>query len=353
VILKRLAGRALDRGALDRPAVEAWWKKASAIGEERYLVAHVLEDKEWPNALMLGIIAKKYPQRLGELYRQLLDKEPEMVSWYFAATISTSSLSVNTKRELMVYGLKSKNLRHRIDALRELAKFDQELFELRLISELKSLPKGSQVPYWRCPQVAISSVVCTTRNPAVWKAFEEAAKRADVGLRMELLGMYFFETPKTENEDVPLTPQASFKEQLVFLSHFLADETLRDVSKSPALYTGPSAADGSDGKPAFARIQVRNYAAMCIAYGLGIDRNPSPAWSETKWARFREEMRLDMNDRGGKAARADVRRKIARLDMAGGPERAQEMICNLAFRSSPGTCGRRNRAAHPSATRNG
>lgn len=354
-ILERIAGQVLARNALerqrgvvlDKSAVAAWFKKARVVGEERYFVTHVLEDKKWPNDVMLAVIAKKYPQRLADVYRRLVDERPEMVSWYVTAAITASSLSLKSKRELMLYGLMNKDLTQRIDALRELAKLDRELFERRLVDELKSLPTSSRYPYRDCPQVRIPYLVRQTKNPTVWKVFKQAAERVDVGIRMEFLkSMYPFEAD--DKDGLPLIKHRTFKEQLAFLSDFLTDSTVADVSTAPALYGGPYTLRGKetvdDDPPRFDRIEVRNYAANCIAHALAIERNPSPAWTEKEWARFRREMPLDWTGGERNTDRADIRRRLnslvsVRIRTADDEEaedtgRAHEIMCTLAFRSS-------------------
>ncbi len=127
------------------------------------------------------------------------------------------------------------------------------------------------------------------------------------------------------------------------------DTTVADVSTAPELYGGPFRLrdkETADDEPAlFHRIEVRNYAANCIAHALAIKRNPSPAWTEKEWARFRKEIRLDRTSGEWNSDRADIRRRLnslvsVRIRTADGVEaehtgRAHEIMCALAFRSSP------------------
>jgi hypothetical protein len=66
---------------LDKAPVLAWWAKAQEVGEENYLVSHVLPDKQgsdFPNKQMLDILVKEYPLRLPALYLTLLDDKPNL-----------------------------------------------------------------------------------------------------------------------------------------------------------------------------------------------------------------------------------------------------------------------------------
>jgi hypothetical protein len=293
VILERLAGRSLDRGPLERQQgivlrqadVEGWWKKARVIGEEHYLVDHVLEKRYpkdvWPNDVMLAIITKKYPERLGDIYRKALENRPELETWPLAKAIADSRLDKKTKQKLIFYGLNHKDLKHRTYALRQLAKLDPPLFDKQVVHELNCLPKSFDYRFWDSPEAAMSFLVCQTKNPAVWKAFQGAAERCEVGLRMEFLGgMQCLEKSPT------------IKEQLRFLAHFLGDKTVRDVSTTPKRFTGPYAAAD------FPRIEVRNYAAICIGEGLEIEAYPSPKWTPNEWAKFRKKIRSALEKNG-------------------------------------------------------
>jgi hypothetical protein len=290
-ILVMLAGEELRRRALREDGgvyvrqidVEAWWKKARVIGEESYLVCHALEQKKWPHEGMVAIIGRKYPRRLGELYRSLLDERPEMLSARVTEAIGASSLDRDRKREFLSYGLRSNKLKHRFDALGPLLKVDARLFESRLVQELTSLPRTSKLPFWNCPEAFIAHFVCETKEPAVWKSFTSAAERAEVGLRMEFLERIY----------CSLETAHTWTEQLAFLAHFLEDKTVRDVSSAPNLYVGPYAGSGHDDKGRFPRIEVRNHAARCIAVALdlAIQEEPRPEWNAGQWADFRQQVR--------------------------------------------------------------
>jgi len=293
LILEALAAPALQRDFLQiqrgvvlrRSDVEAWWKEARAVGEERYLLHGFLQKRYpkdiWPNDIMLAIITRKYPGRLGEIYRKGLDRRPEMESWPLTKAIADSTLDKKTKQKLLLYGVNHKDLKHRSSALGQLVKLDSALFDKRVIVELNSLPKKVTHGFWELDETSLSYLVCQTKNPTVWKEFQRAAERCEVGLRMEFLaGMNCLEDSPT------------IKEQLTFLAHFLDDKSVRDVSTAPKRFTGPYA--GGE----FPRIEVRNYAAVCIAWCLEIEAHPSPEWNPNRWAKFRKQMRSELKTKG-------------------------------------------------------
>src|SRR5205807_3957559 len=87
---------------VEKADAHAWWDKARKVGEEAYLLKHVLPNDEkvhFPNALMVSIIREKYPDHLPKLYRTLLEDRPQLQSWSIAEAVAKSSLSDDKKRE--------------------------------------------------------------------------------------------------------------------------------------------------------------------------------------------------------------------------------------------------------------
>ncbi len=132
-LLQDLAGEGLGAWRLPGETLtkiyaEAWWKKAKRLGEETYFVRHVLgdEDSEWPNVLMLRIIAKKYTTHLPKIYRTILDQRQNIDSSPVAEAIASSSLSLKKKIELFRYGTNHKMADHRNVAMQHLRKLDSK-----------------------------------------------------------------------------------------------------------------------------------------------------------------------------------------------------------------------------------
>ncbi len=122
-LLQDLAGDSLGawrlRGdTLDKATALAWWSEASKLGEEAYLVGHVLgeQDAAWPNEVMLEIITQKYPAQLSKIYREMLRERPKMTGRLVARAIAVSSLPLEQKRALLRLGLAHQDAEHRRDA---------------------------------------------------------------------------------------------------------------------------------------------------------------------------------------------------------------------------------------------
>jgi hypothetical protein len=115
----------------------------------------------------------------------------------------------------------------------------------------------------------------TANDPAAWTALEKTAKRVDVGLRMEFLNpMTYIDRPARTREA-----------RLQFLSKFLDDQTVRDATSSPK-YDGPYA-----GFSDFPKIEVRNFVAQKLAWHFKMDVEPKPDWTDTEWAKLRDDVR--------------------------------------------------------------
>jgi hypothetical protein len=283
-LLQRLAGeegkdwpQRESSYTVERAAAQAWWERARREGEEAYLLARVLPARAkvfFPDDHLLRAIAKKYPRRLPGLYRTVLDERPRMESWPLAEAISTSPLPRGEKVALFLRASRHKELEHRRAALWELKDLDEEVFVERLVETLETLPAKPKGPYWFCREAAFGHLVVRTADPRTWRALEKAAKRADVGLRMEFLRAVAWG---------PDGPQR--KERLAFLAAYLDDATMRDTDSAPVKYAGPSAGDD------YPRLEVRDYAALQLAWLLKLPDQPKPEWKPEQWAELRARVR--------------------------------------------------------------
>jgi hypothetical protein len=132
-MIRDLVGSELEtsKAEIERADVLAWWKKAQQVGEETYLVAHVLsadQQEEWANRTMLRIIGRKHPRHLPEIYRTILEKRPRMYTHDVAEAIAESSLPRATKLELFRRAAEDPNGDHRKIALWHLKALEKEPF---------------------------------------------------------------------------------------------------------------------------------------------------------------------------------------------------------------------------------
>lgn len=280
-LLMGLAGGDLRFGDKDddTPKVlREWWTRAQKVGEEGHACAHAVAEGEWPNFHLVYLLEKKYPQRLPEVYRTLLDSRPKMVSWPVAAALARCKAPWEKKVELFAYAGRSKSLEHARMALGHLSDLDPPRFVEVLTAALDELPKSPRGPhYWMCDEQCFASLVCYAKDRRAWQALERAAKRADVGLRLQFL-------ERVGESEAPDARAA----RLDFLAAFLDDSTPRDLGSDRERYSGFPA--GHD----FPQLEVRNFAAQMIAEVLRLDRKPEPAWTAEQWAELRSFVRKEL-----------------------------------------------------------
>jgi hypothetical protein len=297
-ILCDLAGDGLGTSRVSRhqgevvrkAAVRAWWEKARKQGEEGYLLAHVLptgRHNNFPNDHVLRVLARKYPRRLPEVYRAVLEDHPGFQSWPVAEAVGNSPLPRPEKLRLFLAATRHPNLEHRPAALRELKRLDAELFVERLVETLEALPAKPEAPYWMCREATFAGLTRQTADPRAWRALERAGKRADVGLRMEIL-----QRAAGEPEEGPLR-----EERLAFLAAFLDDATLRATPSDPKRYEGFPA--GHE----YPWLEVRNFAALQLAALLKLPEKPKPGCKPEEWAALRAKVRQALRQERARAGR--------------------------------------------------
>jgi hypothetical protein len=282
-LLRGLSGGAIQTdprtARFDQAAAEKWWGEARKVGEEAYLTRHVLTDNtdaEWPNDLMLELLKEKYPARLPGVYRRLLDVRPKMASWSVARAVSASALPHDVRQKLLLDGARRANLNHRAGALEFLRPFDPGSYDRFLREALEAFPKTPAGEYWRCTEAWFVRLGTKTTNPEVWAALTKAARRADPGLRLELLDGVVV------GEELPANIR---KQALKYLAGFLNDDTVRDTSTAPDKFSGPCAGFH------YSRLEVRDFAAMKLTQLLKLKTKPEVDWAPADWARLRTEVR--------------------------------------------------------------
>jgi hypothetical protein len=285
-LLQELAGEDVGKNWLRRQQgwgvekadAQAWWDRARKVGEEAYLLGHVLpagEKAEWPNTLMLDIIAKRYPQHLPRLYRAVLGERRKMQSWPVAEAVARSSLPEAAKRDLFLHAARHKNLEHRRFGLLQLQKLDPQQFLTILLETLDGLPKTPTEPYWTCPEAGFAHLVLKTGDPRAWKLLEKVARRSDVGLRMEFMNPMNYSHLGNRHR----------KQRLAFLAAFLDDAEAPDVKANPRMFAGPHAGF------TFHRLAVRDLAAMEIASILEMPDQPDRTWTPKQWKKLRSQVK--------------------------------------------------------------
>jgi hypothetical protein len=266
---------------VDKADALAWWKKAKALGEEKYLLENLFPKEpkdEWVNSLILWTLTAKYPNLLSKAYHKLLDDYPHMQSWPMAEAIAKSSLPRKQKVELLTCASKHSNLKHRVSALRELKDLNHKRFVRLLVETLNALPVTPKEPYWDCSEASFAQLTLHTSDPRAWQALKNAAKRVNVALRMEMLNrMRRVDSMKYDKRQL-----------LDFFAEFLDDESVPDFVSEPQMFECPYSSF------ALPRLSMQNLTAKAIVHILGLDSKPEPDWTATQWAELRDRVRKEL-----------------------------------------------------------
>jgi hypothetical protein len=295
-LLEGLAGEELDRGAggksvgggwlrrqqgyrVTPEAAKAWWAKTEKVGEEPYVLDKVLPPVApegrtlWPRPLPLRLFVAKYPNRLPELYRTVLDKRPDVQSWPLAEAVTKSSLPAKDKLALFEVAGRHKDLDHRLPALRALKGLDAKRFDALLLATVEGLPKDVTEDYWKCREAAVARLAVASDDPKVWAALEAAIRRAAFGLRMELLHHLVDRNEPRRRGD-----------RLRLLAAHLDDAEVRDRSADKR-FDGPGAGFPYD------RITAGDAIAADLASMVGVEVPTKLDRTPTEWAELREKVR--------------------------------------------------------------
>ena len=285
---RRIVDDSGSRMPLVKGDVAAWWRKTQKVGEEAYLVQSAAKPEIERGAQykpqrskqnQLEVIAQKYPRNLEKIYRAILDTEPPMESHSIVMAIERSMLPPNEKTRLLLIGALHKNLEHRSPSLWALKQLDRQQFGAVLIKTLDGLSGKPTEEYWRCRESNIANLVVEADDEGAWQALDRLAKRADVGLRLEILNNCGHSMSQSVR-------------RLEFLATFLDDKEVRDVGVNAKLFKDPCAF--SD----LPKLEVRNGAASLLAYILELRNEPNQKWQTKDWEVFRDQVRFRLREKG-------------------------------------------------------
>jgi hypothetical protein len=285
VLLEEIAGQEIGRDwhlrqlgyPITKDAARKWWREASKLGEEAYALRNVLpKEGDEPKEGLLRVLVIRYPKHLPGLYRKVLDEHPKIHSGPLAEAVVRSSLPLKEKLAVLHEGARRSNPAQVYAALYQLRDIDHRGFVQIILRILYSAPRDVQGSYWTASFVHLVNLAVSVDDDQIWKAIERAARRASIGLRMELL---------SQAADGDATSPRQRERALALLASFLDDSASRDLQVDPKKYEGPCA--GCD----YRVLSVRDFAAMGMASLLGIDVPLKPNRSANEWAALRTRVK--------------------------------------------------------------
>lgn len=275
--LRQLAGGEIPlkdsfSGRIERERAEAWWAVAKDRAEDDYYVERFLasaSDFSLPGPLQ--VLVAKFPERLELALLELVAKHPEQCSHVVVDGLADSSMRKTKKVELLERIAAHEQTR--LHALRRLAGIDEDRFCTVFVDVLRKAPTKTPKQVWLSPNANFGHLVVLTKRPEVWREFLLAARRAEIGLRMEYFGPFVYSYLDAKQRT----------ERMACLAALLDDAEVYDVEGSGQ--TGPHAAF------VHKRLAMRDFAAGLLAAMLGLGTRGGADWTEEQWARLRSDVR--------------------------------------------------------------
>ncbi|HEX7898583.1 MAG TPA: hypothetical protein VF950_12535 [Planctomycetota bacterium] len=231
----------------------------------------------------LWFLGQKYPRSLVALCGRLpADLAPKTWIHPLTGAILESNLKPEEKAEVVeaLCVRLQDDWRIRI-ALQDFAKLNPKRCAELLKPQIARLPADVDEPYWTCQEAAFSHVVMRLEDDEVWEDFLKAAKKASIGLRMQMMNPMNYGYIGDKNRT----------RRLKFLAAFLDDAEVRDVSKAPKKFEGPHAGFRND------VMSVRDFAAETIGGTLKI-RGPNELGTAEEWTAYRAKIREALANEG-------------------------------------------------------
>ncbi|PYJ61339.1 MAG: hypothetical protein DME24_06615 [Verrucomicrobia bacterium] len=276
-------------GRPDGKAYRQWLERCRRVGEEKALAEGIFERRgEKITHVRRGpaeILAQKYPEILSGLCEEFSSKaSPDAEAFYLAEAITRAKLPIETRVQVLAGFAQRGPLAHQRQILQELAKIDAAKCAEILLPILQKLPEDSEGPYWTCPEANLAHVVKRLEIDDVWREFLRAAKRSQVGLRLEMMTSMSY--------GYPYTGPGNRSRRLAFLATFLDDVTLRKMPHDceQSKFKGPCAAF------TFPRITVRDFVVLQIASILGLPDRPNELWTPSQWTELLRKVRSRLAD---------------------------------------------------------
>jgi hypothetical protein len=228
----------------------------------------------------LWILREKYPESLLEFCSAIpAEARPDVPLFALAEAVARSKPSDDKTTEALA-GIcdRLEGYSRQRAVLQQLANINQERCIALVQPLMAKLPQDVDEPYWTCAAAGYSHVFMELEQDAIWREYLKVARRAAVGLRMEMMNPMDYSYIGAKNRN----------RRLAFLAAFLDDSTVRDSSVNAGKYEGPCAAFTFD------KIEVRDFAAMKIASILQLKERPTEFWTSAQWAELRRKVRAEL-----------------------------------------------------------
>lgn len=243
-----------------------WLADANKLGEEKYILSHILADGP-DNSTLFWLLTDKYPHQLPDVFRKVIDTRPEQHRYaeHYARAIAESPLPAAEKRKILEYAARQDDSSVSSAGIRYLRQYKPKLAKERLLQRLVELPTASA-----SAQRHFTSVVAESTDPDEWRAFALALRRSCAGTRIRLLDVI-----------ASATAREGRKQRLSILGEYLTDDT----------QLGGENVDERVRPP-----EVRDIVALELAELFQIDTKPARRWSAAQWAELRAKVQAKVKE---------------------------------------------------------
>jgi len=251
-----------------------WWENAKAIGERDAATRTLLACKEWPGELLVRLIRTRHPEAIAPSYLECLQRPDAKAAGALINELCKSDLPATDKIAYCLQGIHSSNRTAEHYSLLQLNQLDRATFEKEMLTILHNMPAHLAGSAMYSPEAGMAEVCGFSDSAVVWKALEDAAKRADANLRAALISR-------------AVAPSVDAKEvlELKYLQAFFGDATrLSNTSEVP-----------------WGEAMIKNLAMREAAWLLSIEV-PRTNLSQEGWDSLRSQLERRISELGIKNA---------------------------------------------------
>ena len=230
----------------------------------------------------LRILAERHIDTLKQLVPVFAkNAKPDTYCHYLTYAIRDSKMTLEEKSHLLSILLNELPDKQKRSAVQSLAHINKNLTAELVMPLIEKLPTDVNEPYWKSEAANLTHVVMHLDDVAVWKRYLLVAKKAAVGLRMEIMNPMNYSYINDKNENF----------RLAFLASFLDDQAIRDSSVD-SRFSGPCAAF------TFKKISVQDFVTMKLSSMLLKSQDyPESNWSDEQWETRRQKVREILSKR--------------------------------------------------------
>jgi len=241
--------------------------------EDRLLKYIFPEDpkEEWIDKKYLAEL-EKMPQLLPVVYGRILKEKPHLQS-HPVTDLIVKKLPREKAIETLLLAVSHPNLDHQRAMFFALLELKCDQLPALLKEALEKLPETTAEEYWLAGYGALANLVAKIDEKVLWEALKKAARRVDVGLRLEFMN--------TMNYTV--LEETNLRSRIDFLASFLEDKEMRDVSADKEKFSGPCAAF------TIKKLRVCDFATIQLASLLEIsvlEADVLNKWETGDWDRL-------------------------------------------------------------------